>query len=93
VTDTEQRLTTRDPMRLAVRDGAGRWVRLDAVLDYVDGRCQAIEMPGFDTYADEGGVTATFHVAGDDGVARWVMRNGILESVERIGSAAVVNRA
>jgi hypothetical protein len=85
VTDKVQGLSTRDPMRLAVRDGAGRWVCLDAVLDYRDGRCRAIEFPGFVAQAGEGGgLDAELHVADDDGVARWVMRNGLLETVQTV---------
>jgi hypothetical protein len=84
MTVNDQGLSTRDEMRFALQIGEGGWIEVDGVIDYENGTCQRVELPGFVTYADEGGVTASFHVASDDGLARWTMRDGYLETVEPI---------
>lgn len=87
-------ITTNDQTCLAVRIGDGRWHEVEGVIASVDGLCHKIEFPGFMTRSGESfGITATFHVverSWKDGeqergdIARWVMVNGLLKSVETV---------
>ena len=100
--DEASGIATTGPMCFAVRAGADRRLGTEGLMATGDGLCPKIEFPGFVTRSGESfGVTATFHVverAWNDGdrdrgdITRWVMVNGLLQSVETGGRAAELVR-
>lgn len=92
--DEKHGLTTKDTTYFAVRIGDGRWREIEGITSFVDGLCHKIEFPGFVTRSGGSfGITATFHTVErewQDGaqkrgdIARWVMVNGLLQTVETI---------